>query len=420
MSFVSDFLVSRWSRRALDALCIAVLSAWVLWWHNGFHNMILVGIERSWFRVPALGADFWTESDLFARAWLQGQDPYLNEDRLFHYPPLVLRMFAWVGFFHPIVACKIWIAVLGIIIIAATVVACRTRTALGLRELPILHALPLVLLNSAVVFEMERANWDYISIAAILVALPLLNPRRPALDFIAGCLLAVCPWVKIYPGLLGLALIALRRWHALAGFATGCVGFLILFWGEFIRSLHIVNLAMDLVRRLGWLGGQYPPWVHSLSMAWLRILDVTVGRKIGQKIVTYTAWPFALAIVLPIIAWVGMRLYRSKHADRLTYVWLLWVLAVASFVPDIANDYSLSFLPVAAIAASSFRDPLLVRVGLVVLAVWWQPFWLPIPGPTMLAIKLLGVVVVGRSIIARVSELDGSAAVPQNVPPSPM
>ena len=40
-----------------------------------------------WFRLPALGADFWTESDLFARVWLSGHDPYLNEDRLFHYPP---------------------------------------------------------------------------------------------------------------------------------------------------------------------------------------------------------------------------------------------------------------------------------------------------------------------------------------------
>jgi hypothetical protein len=93
---------------------------------------------------------------------------------------------------------------------------------------------------------------------------------------------------------------------------------------------------------------------------------------------------------------------------------------VASFVPDIANDYSLSFLPVAAIAVSSFRDPVLVRVGLVVLAVWWQPFWLPIPGPTMLAIKLLGVIAVGRSLIARVSELDAKLPVAQNVPPSPM
>jgi hypothetical protein len=420
MSSVSSFLASRWPRRALDALSIAALSAWVVWWYDGLKKFILVGIDKSWFRVPALGADFWTESDLFARVWLSGKDPYLNEDRLFHYPPLVLRLFAWVGFFHPILACQIWIVVLGIVIIAATVVACRSRIALGLRELPILHALPLVLLNSAVIFEMERANWDYISLAAIFAAMPLLNTRRPALDFIAGCLLAICPWVKIYPGLLGIALLALRRWHAFAGFAVGCVGFLVLFWGEFIRSLHIVKLAMDLVRRLGWLGGQYPPWVHSLSMAWLRILDVTVGRKIGQKLVVYTAWPFALLIVLPIIGWVGVRVYRSKHADRLIYAWFLWVLAVASFVPDIANDYSLSFLPLAAIAASSFRDPPLVRVGLVLLAVWWQPFWLPIPGPTMLAIKLLGVIAVGRSLIARLSELDATLPVAQNVPPSPM
>lgn len=418
MSSISVFLAPRWRRRALDVLCVAVLLAWVVWWYDGFQHLILVGINRMWFRLPALGADFWTESDLFARVWLKGEDPYLNEDRLFHYPPLVLRLFAWVGFFHPILACKIWIVVLGVIIVVATVVACRSRVALGLREVPILHALPLVLLNSAVVFEMERANWDYISFVAVLVALPLMRPKRPALDFVAGCLLSVCPWVKIYPGLLGLGLLALRRWHAFAGFVVGCVGFLVAYWGETVRSLHIVKLAMDIVRRLGWLGGQYPPWVHSLSMAWLRILDVTIGRTKGQKIVTYTAWPFAMACVLPIIFWVGLRLYRSKHADRLTYVWLLWVLAIASFVPDIANDYSLSFLPVAVIAVCSFRDPLLVRMALVLLGLWWQPFFLPIPGPIMLAIKLLGVVAVGRSIIARADELDASAGIVRNAVPA--
>jgi hypothetical protein len=153
-------------------------------------------------------------------------------------------------------------------------------------------------------------------------------------------------------------------------------------------------------------------------MAWLRILDVTVGRTKGQQIITYTAWPVALAIVLPIIGWVGLRLYRSKHADRLIYVWFLWVLSVASFVPDIANDYSLSFLPVAAIAVSSFRDPLFVRIGLVLLALWWQPFFLPIPGPIMLAIKLLGVLAVGRSITARADELEAGAGLVQNLAPS--
>lgn len=406
MRLVSSLLSSSWRRRAVDALCVAAIVAWLLWWVDGLRRMALYGIDKSWFRIPGLGADFWTESDLFARVWVEGGDPYLNEDRLFHYPPLVLRLFWWVDYFDPFTACKIWVGILGVIIVAGTVVACRSRRALGIREFSPLHALPLVLFNSAVVFEMERANWDFISLAALLVALPLLKPRRAPLDFVAGCLLAVCPWVKIYPGLLGLGLLALRRWHAFAGFAVACVGMLIAFWGETIRSLHIIKLAMQIVRRLGWLGGEYPPWVHSLSMAWLRILDVTIGRTRGEKIIGYTAWAVALVVVLPLLGWVGMRLYRTKRSAPVTYAWLLWVLAVSSFVPDIANDYSLSFLPLAAIAASSFRDPPLVRVGLVLLAIWWQPFSLPIPGPVMLAIKLLGVVAVGKSIVTRVRELD--------------
>src|SRR5204862_872720 len=122
-----------------------------------------------------------------------------------------------------------------------------------------------------------------------------------------------------------------------------------------------------------------PPWVHSLSMAWLRVVVVTIGREKGMKIVSYTAWPVAMLIVLPIIGWVCMRVYRAKNTDRVTYGLLLWILTIASFVPDIANDYSLCILPIGAIAVSSFRDPLLVKVGLVLLALWWQPFSLPIP-----------------------------------------
>lgn len=419
MRVASVLLAPSWRRRALDVLGIGALAAWVAWWVDGFRRLLLFGVEYSWFRIPALGADFFTESDLFARVWLKGQDPYLNEDRLFHYPPLVLRLFAWVGFFSPIDAERIWTGVLAVIIVASTVVACRSRNALGIPKISVLHGLPLVLFNSAVVFEMERANWDFISFAAILAALPLLKPKKPPLDFLAGCLLAICPWVKIYPGLLGIGLLCLRRWYAVAGFAVAGVGIFAAAPGETLRAVHIVKLAMDIVRRMGWLGGTYPPWVHSLSMAWLRLVDVTIGRERGEPIVKYTAWAAALVVVLPLISWVGLRLFRATARDRLVYPWLLWVLAVASFVPDIANDYSLAFLPVAAVAISSFRDPPLVRVGLALLAIWWQPFSLPIPGPVMLAIKLVGVVAVGRSIILRADELGGPGEGLQNVPPTP-
>lgn len=406
MRFASILSSPERRQKTLSVLGVAALAAWLVWWVLGLAHDKLFGIDHSWFRIPALGADFYTESDLFTRVWLKGDDPYLNEDRLFHYPPVVLRLFSWVGFFEPRVALWIWIGALAVITVASTLVACRSRVALGIPKVPAAQALPLVLWNSAVIFEMERANWDFVSFAAVLVALPLLRPRRAPLDFLAGCLLAVCPWVKIYPGFLGIGLLALRRWYALAGFVVAGAGILLGMWAETLRAVHIVKLAMEIVRRMGWLGGIYPPWVHSLSMAWLRILDITIGRPKGERIVGYTAWAFAAAVVVPLLAWVGLRLCRSQGRDRLVYPFLLWVLAVASFVPDIANDYSLAFLPVAALAVSSFRDPPLVRVGLVLLALWWQPFWLPIPGPVMLVVKLVGVIAVGRSITERAKELD--------------
>ena len=59
----------------------------------------------------------------------------------------------------------------------------------------------------------------------------------------------------------------------------------------------------------------------------------------------------AAAIVTPWLLWVCWRVYRCERRRQLTYPLLLWVVALGSFVPGIANDYSLVFLPLAIVAA---------------------------------------------------------------------
>jgi hypothetical protein len=101
--------------------------------------------------------------------------------------------------------------------------------------------------------------------------------------------------------------------------------------------------------------------------------------------------------------------YRCRQSAPLAYPLLLWLVSAASFVPDIANDYSLAFLPLAAACVLGARDSRVVLGGAAVAALWWQPLAFPIPGLLLLVVKLVGLVVVGASLVARAAELDAAS-----------
>jgi len=67
MQFLSRLFAPSWRRRAVDLGCVAAIAAWVFWWFDALKTCHLRGVERFWFKIPGLGVDFWTESDLFAR-----------------------------------------------------------------------------------------------------------------------------------------------------------------------------------------------------------------------------------------------------------------------------------------------------------------------------------------------------------------
>ena len=92
-------------------------------------------------------------------------------------------------------------------------------------------------------------------------------------------------------------------------------------------------------------------------------------------------------VLIPLLAWTTFHVFWSPRREALAYPFLIWVTALGCFVPLGANDYSLVFLPIAALAVWDQHDPVFVHVGLVALLFWWQPFGLPIDGSVLLASK---------------------------------
>jgi hypothetical protein len=99
-------------------------------------------------------------------------------------------------------------------------------------------------------------------------------------------------------------------------------------------------------------------------------------------------------------AWWAVSLYQGDLVGC-RCSWFGGAPALACFVPRAANDYSLVFLPMAALAVWDRHDPLFVHVGLAALLLWWQPFALPIDGGVLLVIKVAGLAVAGVSLAER-------------------
>jgi hypothetical protein len=364
----------------------------------------LAGGQYLWFRHPAFGADFWSQSEFAARLWRAGVDPYENERHLFHYPPIVIRLFLWTQFFSSPTALRIWVVTLAALMIAGAGVAWRARNRLGAGEVPLVFVIGTVLCTFPVIFTLERANFDLITLAALLLALPLLERERPLTDFLAGCLLAVGPWVKIYPGFMGLGLVALRRRWALGGFVVGGLAIGLAAPQETWRSFEVLKLAIGRVR---WLahGAPFPPWSHSLSIAWSTIAESVPSVAVSHVL---SAVPGSVAAGLILggpLTWACVTIYRAPRSTLLAYPLLLWLATLASFVPDIANDYSLAFLPLAAASVLSWRDSRLVWGGVALALFSIQPVAFPVPGLVLLVTKVCGLFAVGASLVARSREL---------------
>jgi hypothetical protein len=83
---------------------------------------------------------------------------------------------------------------------------------------------------------------------------------------------------------------------------------------------------------------------------------------------------------------------------------MLWIVALATFVPQVSNDYNLCFLPLAVLAVWDRRDPLLVHVAVALLLLWWQPLSMSIDPKLLLLCKLLGLGAATVCLVERARE----------------
>ena len=451
------------TRRALLALGILLLGAWLVLMVLGLtHESWLPGRDgkpaslwvprfalrgRVWF--PAMSFQSLDFIHVFAsvQTWVRGGDPYeaILGDPIstrYSWPPITLPLFSWCRFFPfqpirtpgwtgpilflPREAVVAYTLLLGAIVGAAGWAAHRQRERLGLGRLPWPLIIGLFVWSTPVLFALERGNLDLLVLLSILLAAACLRPRTTAGDIAAGVLLAVGTWIKLYPALLVFAILFLRRWRTLAAYvAAGLLVPLAQFHTipRWLAQNGILSAVAGIGPRTG-IGatiGSIDVISHPLFNAWigawtsgpLAVLDRVPARLV------------ALMVVVPAIVLVGNRVSRSTHRDALALPLLLWVVAMATFVPNVSNDYNLAPLPLAVLCLIDRRDRWELA-GLALLFLWWQPFDLR-TGPASAAFwdlalnlgKVCGVVMVGVLLARRAAAAPLPAQVSRAPHPAP-
>lgn len=393
-------------QRVLLIASWVLLAVWCVWWTVSLSKASLVGVHRGWFgKAPCFGGDFYTGVYVPTNTWLAGGDPYdqhVEKKFFFIYPPMTHWVFAWCGLLTARQAGVVCVCMLGLAAAFGALAAFQTRRRLGLSHLPWQLVLVAVLFSSPVVFAMERGNCDLVIVVLIGCGAALMRSKSWVAQLMAGVILSLAPWLKVYPGLLGVGLLGLRRWHAFLGFVLGGLLFGAINYHEvplFVRNCsQFVNEWAALERQAP--PSSPHPWAHSLPQNWKNMLRNTPPPFVWlQKVNGLVA---TLILFAPLVVWTSYHVSRSRHKDDLAFAYLAWITAVASCIPNNANDYSFAFLPIAAIAVWDRRDdPLLVQISLACLLLWWQPLGLPIDGGLLLLIKSAALAAVGIALAER-------------------
>lgn len=390
---------NRWLHRA----SVGLIVLWCAWWGVSLARHEMVGVTHSWF-TGCFGVDFEWHVDRPTRIWLAGGDAYEDKIRACLYPPAVMRMFAWVGLMTPAQALNSWICVAGLLAAGCGAAAWRCRRTLGLNGLPVTAVVAAFLFCTPMTMTLERGQFDLFTAPLVIVAVALMRRETRWSQILAGGLLVLAPWAKVYPGLLGVGLAGLGRWRALASFVVVGVAIGAATPAEtarFVANLKMHTSEVKALRKTA-AGSVIHPWNHAFADSWDRI-----WRGTPLNILRVANGKIAAALVLgSLLVWVSLRVSRCRQREALAFPYLIWVVAVAAFVPTSANAYNLVFLPLAVLCVTSRRDPLPCLLAIGAFAIWWQPVALPIGGVILFVFKFAALCSAGVSLTRRAQELN--------------
>jgi len=376
-----------------------LLFAWCIWWADNLFNGRMAYAEYTWIHLPAFGVDYLFGVDGPVRTWMAGGNPYANKQQIFAYPPIITWLFAWVPLTTPEIGLRIWIVMAALCATVGALAATTARRELTRTTIPDGLAIASILFSTPVLFALERANYDLLIVPSIVGAILLMRRNTITADVIAGLLLAVAIWAKLYPGLLVFGLFALRRWRVVIWVAVGGAVITLSDLTEVLRFLENNKIHIEQAHALA--RGPNPeihPWNHPLGLLWHVVWA-------GTPLVLLPGYLGTALLLGSLLAWVSWRLYECPERDRLALPFLFWVVALATFVPPVSNDYNLTPLLLAVLAIWSRDDRWSVHLAFAALVLWWQPFALPLSGRVVMFIKLAGLIAVAVSLASRVAGL---------------
>jgi hypothetical protein len=382
---------------AIFGLCLAGL--WVgLFVESARQDRLALG-KWTWVPLlPCLGGDFKLNIDHIVRVQALGFKPHqVPSDiycALYPYPPMIARYFRWVTLFDEMTASVVWQCGLVAFVGLGCMAAWRTRRSLGLGPIPWMLMVVVVLFSSPFVFVLERGQCDPMIIPLMLVVAWLLGRRGTWAELGAGGLLGLTAWIKYYPGLAVVALLALGRKKAMVTF-VGVVAFVGLVDFEGVRESIKAGKTIEgkAILRVGY----FHPSSHSLQEYW-RLNSLVHDSPVLSRVPA--PLPAAL-MLLPALWLVSRGIARSKDNQPLIFPYLLWLAATATFALPYANDYNLVTLPIAILAVWDRRDRAAVHVALALSILWLQPAWLPISGNLLFPLKVGALYAAGACLVAR-------------------
>jgi hypothetical protein len=264
---------------------------------------------------------------------------------------------------------------------------------LELRKVSLLLAVAVFFFSAPFLYALERGNYDLVILPLLIAAAWGLTRASLYGELSAGVSLGLAVAIKIYPAFLFLALVPLRRFRVLWCGLVVLGGLLLLQYRD-VLSFR-ANIQELISRHIPIPETPINPAAHSLSGDWLLFWTGTPFAKLGR--IPGTA--ASLGLLLPALLWVGHRVYKSPRPNRLVYPYLLWTLAAATFVPYIANDYSLVFLPLAALAVWDERNSVKVQMGMTLMVLCLQPLSLTIGPKLLMVFKCVSLGAVGMGLL---------------------